>query len=150
ALFWINGAQEIRAVVGQVLPDSPAAQAGLASGDEILALDGRPAAGRSDVVIGLLTEMTGDGSVRMTLRDRDGMERVALLAVTDAAERRRLTEPENLLTGLGFSFWRPALPPVIGQVVEGGAADRGGLLAGDEVTAVNGIAVSDFESLTRE
>lgn len=150
ALFWINGAQEIRAVVGQVLPDSPAAQAGLSSGDEILALDGRQAAGRSDVVIGLLTEMTGDGSVRITLRDEQGVERVALLEVTDPAERRRLTEPENLLTGLGFSFWRPPLPPVIGQVVEGGAAERGGLLAGDQVTAVNGIAVSDFESLTRE
>lgn len=150
ALFWINGAQEIRAVVGQVLPDSPAAQAGLSSGDEILALDGRPAAGRSDVVIGLLTEMTGDGSVRITLRDEQGVERVALLEVTDPGERRRLTEPENLLTGLGFGFWRPALPPVIGQVVEGGAAERGGLLAGDQVTAVNGIAVSDFESLTRE
>src|SRR5690606_27138951 len=62
-LFWINGLTEVRALVGEVLPESPAAVAGLASGDEILALDGRPADGRSDVVLGLLDQMTADGRV---------------------------------------------------------------------------------------
>src|SRR5688572_15504468 len=57
-LFWINGVSEVRAVVGQVLPESPAARAGLVTGDEILSLGGKPAAGRSDVVIGLLDAMT--------------------------------------------------------------------------------------------
>lgn len=149
-LFWINGSQEIRAVVGDVQPDSPAAQAGLSSGDEILALDGRAAAGRSDVVIGLLTEMTGDGQVRLTLRDEQGRERVSMLEVGDPAERRRLTEPDNLLTGLGLDFWRPPLPAQISQVEPGGPAERGGMLAGDEVIAVNGNAVGDFEALTRQ
>src|SRR5690606_36652619 len=51
-LFWVTGVSQMRAVVGQVLPDTPAARAGLASGDEVVMLDGRPASGRQDVVIG--------------------------------------------------------------------------------------------------
>jgi regulator of sigma E protease len=149
-LFWVNGSQQIRAVVGQVVPDSPAAQAGLVRGDEILALDGREAAGRSDVLIGLLTQMTDDGHVRLTVRNEQGAERVAVLDVPDATERRRLTEPDQLLPGLGLAFWVPRLPPQIGVVEPGGPADRAGLRVGDEVAAVDGRPVEDFEALTRE
>jgi regulator of sigma E protease len=149
-LFWINGLPEVRAVVGEVLPESPAASAGLASGDEILSLDGRRAEGRSDVMLGLLDQMTADGSVRLTLRDGAGAERVVVLEVADAAERRRLTEPENLLRGLGFEFWSPPLPAQLGMVEAGGPAQRAGLQVGDEVLAVNGNAVQDFEALRRE
>jgi regulator of sigma E protease len=147
ALFWINGLTEVRAVVGEVLPESPAALAGLASGDEILSLDGRRADGRSDVVLGLLDQMTADGRVRLTLRDGTGAERVAVLEVSDAAERRRLTEPENLLTGLGFGFWSPPVPAQLGVVEAGGPAQQAGLQVGDEVLAVNGNVVADFEAL---
>jgi regulator of sigma E protease len=149
-LFWINGVTEARAVVGQVLPDSPAAHAGLVTGDEILSLGGRPAAGRSDVVIGLLDGMTDEGRVQMTLRGENGAERQVLLDVADPVERRRLTEPENLLTGLGFGFWSPPLPSRIGKVEPGGGAQRAGLQAGDEVAAVNGQPVPDFQALRRE
>jgi len=146
ALFWVNGVTEVRAVVGKVLPDSPAAMAGLASGDEILALDGRSAAGQKDVVLGLLEGMTSDGRVQLTVRSEGGAQRVALLHVTDPAERRRLTEPENLLTGLGFGFWRPLQPAKIQVLTPGSAADQAGLKVGDELLAVDGRVVEDFES----
>ena len=32
--------------------------------------------------------------------------------------RRKLTEPPALFTGLGFEFWEPPIPPVIGQLVD--------------------------------
>jgi regulator of sigma E protease len=148
-LFWSNGVTEVRAVVGNVLADSPAARAGLTRGDEILSLDGALVAGQSDVVIGLLEQMTGDGRVLLQLKSESGAQRSALLAVDDPVERRRLTEPENLLRGLGFGFWTPPLPAIVGKVVPGGPADKAGLAVGDEVLAVNGTAVADFTDLTR-
>jgi regulator of sigma E protease len=143
-LFWWSGVIEVRAVVGEVLPGSRAAQAGLVRNDEVLAFNGKPVAGASDVVLGLLEQMTGDGRVELLVRSESGAQRTATLSVTDHAERRRLTEPENLLRGLGFGFWVPA---IIGQVEAGGAAARAGLATGDVVVTLNGTAVADFQDL---
>jgi regulator of sigma E protease len=148
-LFWSNGVTEVRAVVGDVLPQSPAAAAGLTRGDEVLSFNGEPVSGQSDVVIGLLESMTSDGKVELVLQSSAGEQRNAVLSVSDPVERRRLTEPENLLSGLGFGFWRPPAPAIIGQLEAGGPAERAGLAVGDTVTALNGTAVVDFEDLRR-
>ncbi|HXS30302.1 MAG TPA: RIP metalloprotease RseP, partial [Steroidobacteraceae bacterium] len=148
-LFWVNGLTQVRAMVGDVLPDSPASRAGLASGDEILRMDGVTVNDQSDAVMGLLEQMTGDGRVALLVRSAAGQTREAVLDVPDSTERRRLTEPENLLHGLGFGFWRPPLPAVVGSVTPGGPAAQAGVQAGDEIVAVNGTAVASFEELQR-
>jgi regulator of sigma E protease len=148
-LFWWNGVIEARAVVGDVLPGSPAAQAGLVRGDEVLKFNGAAVAGQSDVVIGLLEQMTSDGRAELLLRSEAGEQRTAVLSVPDSVERRRLTEPENLLRGLGFGFWSPPAPAIIGEVEAGGPAAKAGLAVGDVVTAVNSTPVASFEDLRR-
>ena len=148
-LFWVNGLTQVRAMVGDVLPDSPASRAGLASGDEILRMDGVTVNDQSDAVMGLLEQMTGDGRVALVVRSAAGQTRETVLDVPDSMERRRLTEPENLLHGLGFGFWRPPLPAVVGSVTPGGPAAQAGVQAGDEILAVNGTAVASFEELQR-
>ena len=148
-LFWVNGLTQVRAMVGDVLPDSPASRAGLASGDEILRMDGVTVNDQSDAVMGLLEQMTGDGRVALVVRSAAGQTREAVLDVPDSTERRRLTEPENLLHGLGFGFWRPPLPAVVGSVTPGGPAAQAGVQAGDEILTVNGTAVASFEELQR-
>ncbi|MGC4027586.1 MAG: RIP metalloprotease RseP [Steroidobacteraceae bacterium] len=142
-----NGVTEVRAVVGEVHADSPAARAGLAAGDEILQVGDRAASGQGDVMLGLLDRISDDGRAPLRVRDESGRERQLQLTVDDAAERRRLTEPELLLTGLGFAFWRPQLPASIGSIAPGGPAAKAGLAAGDEVLAVDGAAVHGFEDL---
>jgi regulator of sigma E protease len=149
ALFWMNGVNEVRPVVGTVLADTPAARAGLRSGEEILELDGKAAPGQGDVVMGLLEQMTDDGRVALTLQASDGTKRVAVVEVPDSGERRRLTEPENLLRGIGFNFWSPPVPAQIGLIEPGGPAAQAGLAVGDTVLAVGGSAVTDFEDLRR-
>ncbi len=148
-LFWINGVTDVRSLVGTVLPDTPAAQAGMHSGDEIVAMDGAPVAGQTDVVLDLLDRMSSDGRTELTLRDQHGATRDVLLHVDDAAARLKLTEPENLLHGLGFNFWSPPVPARIGSVTAGGPAARAGLEAGDEIVAVDGRPVADFDALAR-
>jgi regulator of sigma E protease len=97
--------------------------------------------------MGLWEQMTGDGRALLTLRSKDGAERQATLAVEDATARRRLTEPESLLDGLGLEFWRPPVPAQIGIVESGGPAANAGLAVGDLVLSVNGEAVADFDDL---
>ena len=52
-----------------------------------------------------------------------------------------------LLTGLMLASGHTVVAPVIGDVVKGSAAEAAGLRAGDRVTRVGDIAITDFEQL---
>jgi regulator of sigma E protease len=148
-LFWINGVTHVRPVVGEVIAESPAARAGIKTADEIRSIDGEPMRDQSDVVMSLLEQMAGDGRVLLAVAGADGVQREARLDVADGAERRRLTVPENLLHGLGFGFYRPPVPAVLGRVLPDGAGAAAGLMAGDEVLSINGTAIVDFYDMAR-
>lgn len=149
ALFWVNGVTHVRPVVGEVIAESPAARAGIRSGDEIRNIDGEQVRDQSDVVMSLLEQMAGDGRVELVLASADGATRRAVLDVVDGDERRRLTIPENLLHGLGFGFYRPPVPAVLGRVLPDGTGAAAGLMAGDEVVSINGTAIADFYDMAR-
>jgi regulator of sigma E protease len=56
---------------------------------------------------------------------------------------RWLSEQEqpDLFGGLGITMYTPDIPPVVKEVVKGGAADRIGMLAGDRVLRADGVAM---------
>ena len=146
-MLWVNGVTEVRPLVGEVTAGSVAAAAGLRSGDEILAINGAAVAGERDVVFGLLDAMSSRGEAALSVRGSGGELRNAKLRVPDAEQRRRLTEPAELFRGLGFQFWTPPLPAVLGQVMPDGPAARAGLVAGDEIVAIDGEPVHDFREI---
>ena len=146
-MFWWQGSTEPKPIVGDVTVDSVAARAGLRSGDEIKAVNGDPVVGQRDVVFDLLDAMSSRGDAALTVRGSDGSSRVATLSVPDSAQRVRLTEPSELFHGLGFEFWLPPLPAVIGSVISDGPAGRAGLKSGDRIIAIQGRAVKDWRDL---
>jgi regulator of sigma E protease len=145
-MFWVNGVNEVRPVVGDVTTGSVAARAGLKSGDEIRALNGTPVNGMRDVVFGLLDAMSSRGEADLSVVSAGGPPHEARLLVADSDTRRRLTEPAELLLGLGFEFW-PPVPAVIGKVEAGGPAARAGLATGDRVLAIDGAPVANFHDI---
>ncbi|HEY6925159.1 MAG TPA: RIP metalloprotease RseP [Steroidobacteraceae bacterium] len=146
-MFWWQGATEQKPIVGDVLLGSVAAKAGLRSGDEIKAVNGVDVVSQRDVVFDLLDAMSSRGDAALSVRGSDGRMRVADLNVPDSAQRVRLTEPSELFRGLGFDFWLPSAPAVLGNVVQGGPADRAGLKPGDRIVAIGGVAVKDFHDI---
>jgi regulator of sigma E protease len=146
-MFWLNGETEIRPLVGDVVKDSVADRAGLRSGDEIVAINGNAVAGQRDVVFDLLDAMSGQGEAVLAVRGHAGTSHTATLAVADAGERRRLTEPSELFKGLGFEFWEPTVPAVLGRVLPDGPAARAGLKPGDEITAIDSEPVRSFHDV---
>ncbi|HYL04297.1 MAG TPA: RIP metalloprotease RseP [Steroidobacteraceae bacterium] len=145
AMFWTSGVNEVRPIVGDVISGSTAAAAGLRSGDEIRAINGAAVSGMRDVVFDLLDAMSSHGEADLTVAG-GANERVVKLVVADAAARRRLTEPSELLRGLGFAFW-PPVPAVLGKVQPGAPAARAGLAAGDEIVAIDGAPVANFTDI---
>ncbi|HEY7963699.1 MAG: RIP metalloprotease RseP [Steroidobacterales bacterium] len=146
-MLWASGVTEVTPRVGEVAQGSVAARAGLASGDDIRAINGSAVSSQREVVFGLLDAMSGGGEADLTVRGADGATRAARLVVTDPAQRRHLTEPAALLPGLGFDFWKA--PAVIAKVAANGAAARAGLAAGDRIVAIDGAAVKDFDDILR-
>jgi len=146
-MFWAKGITELKPVVGDVLQNSVAAHGGLRSGDEILSINGAAVVGQRDVMFDLLDAVSSRGEAGLRVRGKDGTTRSANLNVPDREERVRLTEPAALLRGLGFEFWLPPLPAVLGDVTADGPAARAGLRTGDQITAINGEPVSDFRQI---
>jgi len=146
-MLWAMGSPEVRPVVGRIAPDSMVAQAGLRADDEILRLGGREVSSQGEVLFGLIDAMSDDGVARFTVRAPNGGERDVELRVEDAEARRVLTEPAALMRGIGFRFWSPVIPPRLGRVLPDGPAAMAGLREGDLVTAVDGVAITDFAAL---
>jgi regulator of sigma E protease len=148
-MFWWTGTDEPRPIVGTVAPSSVAAQAGLRKGDQIQAVNGAPVVGQRDVVFDLLDAMSSQGNAALSVRGSDGGSRVATLSVPDSAQRVRLTEPSELFKGLGFEFWLPPVPPVLGVVDSDGPAAHAGLKAGDRIVSIGGTPTADFNDVVK-
>jgi regulator of sigma E protease len=146
-MFWFNGIDETRPRVGEITADSIAAHAGLKSGDEIKSLDGVAVAGERDVVLGLLDAVSSRSDIVFGVQGSDGAARTVQLNLPDADQRRHLTEPAELFRGLGFQFWQPPMPPVIGRVEKDGPAARAGLVVGDRILAIDGVQMHDFREI---
>lgn len=121
------------------MPDStPAWQAGLRGGDAIVAVNGKPVAAWSELRWEIMQAALDKGTARLTaLRPGAGRLDLAL----DSRELARVDLEGDVLGELGISVARPK--PVLGRVLEGGAAQRAGLQAGDLITSIEGQPVPD-------
>jgi regulator of sigma E protease len=147
ALFWVNGIVHVRALVDKVATNSPAAAAGLLAGDEILNIDGTRIYDQGDASLALLDSVSDDGEAVIAVRGKDGAERRVTVTVPDAEQRHKLTEPDQLYLGLGFHFWFPRIPAVVGTVLPDSPAERADLRAGDQIVAIDGTPIRSFNEL---
>ncbi|MGH8261145.1 MAG: RIP metalloprotease RseP, partial [Steroidobacteraceae bacterium] len=147
-MLWVNGTTSVRPLVSSVTTSSPAARAGLRSGDEISAIDGSAVTDQRDVLFDLLDSVLSNGSASLTVRNH-GASRTVMLAVTDSAQRKRLSDLSNLLGVLGFELQGPVISPVVGTVEPNGPAARAGLRPGDRIVGVDDRAVHDFTDIKR-
>jgi regulator of sigma E protease len=148
-MLWYTGITFHKPLVGDVRAASPAAIAGLRSGDEFLQIGDDATRDHGDVILGLLDVVSADGTASIDVRGADGQVRHLQLNVPDADLRHKLTEPQALSRGLGFEFWRPASPAIIGRVTAGKPAALAGLQPGDLIRAANGTAVSSYKDLAK-
>jgi regulator of sigma E protease len=146
---WVSGINDARPIIGEVQPASVAARGGLNRGDEILTIGDKAVPDSRDVMFDLLDSILGQGAARLTVRAPDGQTHTVLLSVPDPAARRHLTEPSMLLSGLGFRFREPPVPPVLIDVPHGGNAEHAGLRPGDRIVNIDGTPIPDFSDIIR-
>ncbi|WP_409523487.1 RIP metalloprotease RseP [Nitrincola sp. MINF-07-Sa-05] len=140
--LFVLGTSVVVPVIGDVRPGSPAAVAGVEMGYEILEIDGSPVRSWNDVNLRLAARVGETGVIELVARQP---ARSAASTYQVQLEQWRVDlERESPIGALGLIPWRPDVTPVLGQLVEGGAAVEAGLRSGDHVLAVDGDSISSW------
>ncbi|MGL6258192.1 sigma E protease regulator RseP [Vibrio sp. WXL103] len=144
-LVFLIGVPAVKPVVGQVTPQSIAAEAGLQPGMELIEVSGVKTRDWESVNMGLIAHI---GDERMTLTvttpERVGSAEIKTL---DLTEWQFDPERESALTSLGFRPYTPEIQSVLTNVAEDGAAARAGMQVGDEIIAIGGIESPSWEQV---
>jgi serine protease Do len=130
--------------VRSVYPESPAAKAGLAPGDVVVALDGRPVETREDFDTALAS--SGPGKALTLKLRRDGAERTARVTTERIPEDLGL---EILRREIGLVFKETRGGLMVASVVARSPAGAKGLERGDAVLAVNNVKVRTLDDLSK-
>jgi regulator of sigma E protease len=150
--YWILlvvGTSALKPVIGEVTADSIASRAGLQPGDAIVGVAGKVVTTREGAVLAILDRLMDGTSIELAVQGAGGTASPRALQFVIEGDRRALTEPGALMSGLGFDFWYPTIPTEIGKIVPGSPADKVGLQIGDRVVAVAGQPVADFQAMVK-
>jgi regulator of sigma E protease len=139
-MFATIGRPVAPAVVGRVTEGGPAAQAGLTTGERIVAVDGRPVQYWEDLA--RVVQSAGGRTLQVTMRGAAAERTVALTPVQ--AKRKDLFGDDQIVWEIGAA---PYMPAAIGDTVAGDPADKAGLKPGDVVTAVEAQPVLSWDEL---
>jgi len=85
---------------------------------------------------------------RISVEIIDARDRISVLTLDLSAFPSEEVE-SDMMERLGLRLYRPALPPVLGQVVAGSAAQRAGLAAGDRITHADGRPLATWDDLVQ-
>jgi regulator of sigma E protease len=139
-MFMLVGRPVAPALVGRVTDGSPAAQAGLKTGDRLVAVDGKPVQYWEDLA--RLVQAARGRVLQVAVQGPAGERTVAL--TPGQTKRKDLFGDEQTVWEIGAS---PYIPAAIGDTIAGDPADQAGLKAGDVVVALEGQPVLSWDEL---
>ena len=146
-LYWaifMVGSQELLPILGKPPAGTPAAMAAISNGDQVRAVDGRLVATWNDLRWLLLQKAAEQESVELEIINEQNEISVRRLLLNAVSEQG--WEGDGL-ERLGIGFYRPEVPPILGNVVAGGPGEQAGLKAGDKVLSVNGRPITFWHEL---
>lgn len=144
-LFWIifmAGVSGIVPVIDTITADSPAARAGLVTGQEIVAVDGAATPTAQALQERLLRRIGETGTLQISLKRPD----------SDVIERKTIVlddwlsgeEAPDMVEGLGIELWYPRGEPVIETVAPESPAARAGFVVDDRIEKVDDTTITNW------
>jgi len=142
--IFMSGDVGTRAVIGEVVPHSIAAEAHFAPGDELLTVADRTTPTWEAAVFALMAEALDGEDLAVRVRDHEGRESVRVL---NSEALAGLPDNPALLSNLGLSPARPRLPARIGELTPGEPAMQADLRPGDLVRSIDGESIAVWSDL---
>jgi regulator of sigma E protease len=144
--LYMHGIEEPASRLAQPAQGTAAQLAGIKRDDTVVAINGAPVAGWSDLrwqVIRAAVDAKDGQGARIEVK-RPGRGRFTFTLPADALTKLDLDG--DVTTALGLSVALP--PPVLGKVDPLGAGARAGLRTGDTIVAMDGVPVQDIGAFT--
>jgi regulator of sigma E protease len=144
-IYWLlmmHGETGIRPMVGDIKPNSLAAQANFVKGEEIKRVGDESVRTWQEARLALLNASLNGKSVNIeTIINQSLHEhRLSLVGINNDAE-------EDILNKLGMEMFRPESEPIIGQVIAGGAAAKAGLQENDKILSIDKAPMKRWEEV---
>jgi regulator of sigma E protease len=146
ALFLI-GIPGVKPILGEPGKGTVAAASGFRQGEKILSIDREPVATWQDVRWKLIDHAVQKSTVSVEVQAPSGTISSRQLELSGLSVEDLDSE---FLAKLGLTQFRPPLRPVVGQIIDGGAAARAGLQVGDEITSINGKPIALWQDFVEE
>jgi regulator of sigma E protease len=143
-LLFVYGVPGLKPVLGEVLPDTPAAAALMQPGETILSIDGVDVPSWQEMRWTLLDQALKQTEVKVEGRSAQGE------SLTHMLDMRGLEADEldgEFLGKLGLQLHQPVVLPVFGKLTEGGVAQQAGLQPGDVALRANGLELQRWSEL---
>jgi len=147
-LFWITfmmGVTQLKPIIGKVIESSPASKAGLSEGMLIKSVGNEAVTSWNDVVLELVSFLGEQGELEIQVQ-YPGKTTISShkLVIQKAIGSE---DDENPLTTVGLTVFRLAASNRVGAVSKGSAADRAGIIVGDEITQINQHIIVNWDDL---
>ena len=145
-IMYMNGVTGMKALVGDVAPQSVAEQAGFHSGYHIIAVNQQTTVRWDSVVQESLQHiLDGKNEIIYSVRNEQSHSydltlNLQGISIDDIAKG-------HFLKKLGISPLHPSVPAVISEIMPRSVAERAGLEVGDKIITLDNQAIKDWKAL---
>lgn len=142
-LVFMIGIPSVKPVIGEITPNSIAAQAQIAPGMELKSVEGIETPDWDSVRLELVAKI-GDDSVTLGVGPFGSTQQTNKML--DLKNWHFEPDKEDPVTSLGIRPYGPKIEPVLAEVQADSAASKAGLQAGDRIVKVDGQPLANWMS----
>ena len=149
-VYWgmfVIGIPALKPYLGDISPQTIAAESGLQSGDEIVAIDGSKVSSREEVNLAIVRRMGETDKMTISVRHQDeSMVRKHTLSLDNWQIDPKYPNP---LGSLGIVFWTPKFSPELGEVLANNPAHQAGLKRGDVIYSIDNEIMKSWTDVVK-
>ena len=143
-VVFVLGVSGVKPIIGDVYKDSPAAQAGLETGMEIVAVNNKATPIWDAVFQQTILKMVDNETLLVTAKDTYGSQRQYRLDISQLDLDR---DTKQLFKALGIRRYQQPVPPVIGEVLENNPAALAGIQKDDRILAIDNQTMDSWQDV---